>query len=112
MYSNTSLGLKSVLVPHVTCSAKCYEDPLFAFARFWCQNGIKYGSEAMRRLCVVLGCVYMCVKNFGKKKLAQMYGKDAVFIAISSGRNPWLDILLEHLKNVFSTRTAWLYFVV
>lgn len=53
----------------------------------------------------------MCVKNFGKR-LVQMHGKDAVFIAISCGRNPWLDTLLEHFKNVFSTRTAWLYFVV
>ena len=85
---------------------------MFAFARFWYHHGIKYGSEAMHRLCVVLGCVYMCVKNFGKKKLVQIHGKDAVFIAISSGRNPGLDTLLEHFKNVFSTRTAWLYFVV
>lgn len=30
-----------------------------------------------------------------------MHGKDAVFIAISCGRNPWLDTLLEHFKMYF-----------
>lgn len=87
---------------HLTCSAKYYEDPLFAFARFGYHHGIKCGSEAVHRLCVVSGCVYMCVKNFGKKKPVQMHERCCLHSRITWKKSPAGRTVRTFQKCIFS----------